>query len=87
MNQHISTLISQKTIPLSRWAHYKKMMCKFQYLPAEAVRSLILNSGQSAPEVYHCLPDKGHSFLMPAPDTFVCDPHASYTCQARQYIS
>jgi len=62
------------------------MMCKFQYLPAEAVRSLILNSGQSAPEVYHCLPDKGHSFLMPAPDTFVCDPHVSYTCQARQYI-
>ena len=60
-------------------------MCKFQYLPAEVVQSLILNFGQSAPEVYHCLPNKGHSFLMSA-DTFVCDPHASYTCQARQYI-
>jgi len=24
MNQHIITLVSQNTIPLSRWAHYLK---------------------------------------------------------------
>jgi hypothetical protein len=65
---------------LNRWPHYHEhVKYNLLYLQAEATQSRILNSDLSTPESCHCLLDKGHSFLLSVPGTFVCDPHASYT--------